>query len=350
MGIQPLGRIGVVANPHAGAGPSVLKDVLTRLYERFRGADVVLNDDTFEAAVARACGLDCTKVHGPAGDARRLTEELLAAGVDTVVGVGGDGTLGDIAGALVPDPSLARLFGIGIGSSNVGPLVGTSLSGLDGFLSSPWREVAVHALDVRLDGERIAVAFHDVAPANTYFGTRSGRRVDLDAGAALRGVDRQAEPAPVCNAETWIRKNARRVLADTELTGCQVVASPLNDVNECRGKAVSGLLSWGPYLGCRGVVAVASTLLIRTRLSCEDLLAAEPLRLFQLGLVPGDVVEVGGLQETAVVVVDGTPRVAPGPDRVLSVGAIEGAVVVLRRTTEFPRAGEREESCSTAAS
>jgi hypothetical protein len=156
-------------------------------------------------------------------------------------------------------------------------------------------------------------------------------------------VDRTAEPASVCGAETWIAKNGRRLLVDEGMAGGQVVASPLNDVDECRGKAVSGFLSWGPYVGCRGVVAVASTLMIRTRLSRADLLAAEPLRLFHLGLAPGDVVEVGGLPAGAVAVVDGTPVAATGPHQILSFQVIEGAVVVLRRSAGIPGVQERGE-------
>lgn len=326
-----LGRVGVVANPCAGGGPDVLRAVLVRLFERLRDAEIVVNEETFEAAAADACGLRCAKAHGPAGDARRLTEALVAARVETVIGIGGDGTLGQMAEALVAAGSRARLLGIGIGSSNVGPLVGADLEGLERLLASTWTEAVVHALDVRVDGKRVGLAFHDATAAGTYFGTRDGRRVDLDAAAALRGADRTAEPASVCNAGTWIAKNGRRHLAEEGMAGGQVVASPLNDVDACRGKAVSGFLCWGPYVGCRGVVAVASSLMIRTRLSREDLLAAEPLRLFHLGLAPGDSVELGGLPEGAVAVVDGTPVAPAGPDRVLSFEVVEDAVVVLRR-------------------
>ena len=349
-GTEPLGRIGVVANPCAGAGPDVLRAVLSGLFSRLREGDVVLNERTFEAAEADACGLECTKVHGPAGDARRLTEALLAAGVETVIGVGGDGTLGEIATALALGENGVRLLGIGIGSSNVGPLVGASFGELDAFFDAPWVGVAVHALDVRVGGTQVGMAFHDAGPANTYFGTRNGRRVDLDAAAALHGIDRPAEPASVCGAGTWIAKNGRRCLSGQETAGGQIVASPLNDVGECRGKAVSGFLCWGPYVGCRGVVAVSSAVMIRTRLSREDLCAAEPLRLFHLGLAPEDVVELGGLPRGAVVVVDGTPRLELAPEMTVSIRALEGAVVSIRRESGRVDVSMKEEGCNTAGS
>ncbi len=344
-----FGRLGVVANPCAGAGPDVLRDVLGRLFRCVSGADIVVNEGTFEAAAAKTGGVVCRRVRGPQGDARRLTEAVLAAGVDTIVGIGGDGTLGEIASALVSVSPPVRLLGIGVGSSNVGPLVGASASDLGDALPGAWDEVGVHALDVRVDGGHVAIAFHDAAPANTYFGTRSGRRVDLDAAAALRGVDRVAEPSTVCGSDTWVAKNGRRLLTGDAVAGGQIVASPLNDVDECRGKAVAGFLCWGPYVGCRGLVAVASAVMIRTRLDADDLKAAEPLRLFHLGVGHGDVVDVGDLARGAVAVVDGTPRVALGPDATLSVHVIESAVVSLRRAGAWRHDG-REERCSTAAS
>ena len=82
---QHLGRIGVIANPCAGAGPDALQGILARLLPALRERDVVLVADTFEAAAADACGLDCRKVRGPVGDACGLTRELLEAGVDTVM-------------------------------------------------------------------------------------------------------------------------------------------------------------------------------------------------------------------------------------------------------------------------
>lgn len=335
-GLCDAGRIGVVANPCAGSGPGALRAALDRLFQRLRGQDVVLNDGTLEAEAADANGVRCARAHGEPGDARRLADALLDASVDAIVGVGGDGTLGDIGGALVERESKAVLLGIGVGSSNVGPLVAVSAADIDALFDGRWSLRAVHALDVRVDGKKVGTAFHDVTPATTYFGTRAGRRVDLDAAAALRGEDRAAALRSVCTSATWLAKNGRRLVpgdaaAGAVVAGGQVVASPLNDVDECRGKAVAGFLCWGPYVGCRGVLAVASTLLIRTRLSLDDLLAAEPLRLLHVGIAPGDVVDIGGLEDGAVAVIDGTPRIAMGSESFLSLGAIENAVTVARR-------------------
>jgi len=341
---ERLGRIGVIANPCAGAGPDVLRSLLTRLLPVLRESDVVLSAGTFEAAAADAFGLPCRKVRGPVGDAGGLTRGLLEAGVDTVIGVGGDGTLGDIGSVLSSAGSVARLIGVGVGSSNVGPLVGTTAAELEGFFASPWMDVPVHALEVGVDGAQVGLSFHDAVVANTFFGTRGGRRVDLDAAGAFCGEDRVAHPLSVCGQETWIAKNGRRLLAGAQLEGGQIVASPLNDTDSCRGMAASGFLCWGPYVGCLGIVAAASALLIRTQVGRGDLEAVEPLRIFHLGLAPDDVVEMGGFRTGAALVVDGTPRCAATPSMTVSLSTVEGAVVSIRRAASVVGAPEGEES------
>ncbi len=331
---EGLGRIGVIANPSAGAGPTALRAVLAQLLPELRGSDVVVCAGTSEAEAADACGIRCRRVKGPAGSATGLTRALLDAGIDTVIGIGGDGTLGEIGSTLSATGSEVRLLGVGVGSSNVGPLVATAAADLGVFLASAWVAVRVHALDVRADGRGAGLAFHDVTVANTFFATRDGRRVDVDAGAALRGEDRVADPVSACGPETWVAKNGRRRLRGADLEGGQVIASPLNDTGACRGKAVSGFLCWGPYVGCLGVVAATSSLMIRTRLERGDLEKAEPLRIFHLGLAPEDVVEMGGFLAGAALVVDGTPRCVVTPAVAVSLRTVGDAVVSIRRADD----------------
>jgi hypothetical protein len=321
-------RVGLIANPRAGQGADRLDEALAALVGCLGGAEMAAVDGTREALAAKASGGPCALVRG-GGHAGEAAERLLDAGAEVVVGVGGDGTLRDIAEAVVRRGSEARLIGIGVGSSNVGALVSAAAENAERLFDGDVGEVWVHALGVSAAGEAIGLAFHDVAFANTYFGTRAGRRMDLDAAAALRGEDRPAEPRSVCGRGAWVAKNGRRVLGAVEIEGGQVVASPLNDVDACRGRAVSGFLCWGPYLGCSGLLAAASTVMIRTRLEPEDLRAAEPLRLWHVGFSPRDVVEVGGLDGGAVVV-DGTPKLELDPSVAVALTLREKAVAVLR--------------------
>lgn len=330
-------KVGLVANPKAGRGADRLDAALGSLVGCLGTCPLAVADGSREADAATKAGRACTVVRG-GGRAGEVTERLLDAGVDVVIGVGGDGTLRDIAEILVERESGAPLVGVGVGSSNVGPLVSAEAADAGRLFDAEIVELRIHALAVSAGGEPIGLAFHDVVFANTYFGTRDGTRTDLDAAAALRGEDRPAEPRSVCGPGAWVAKNGRRLLSAAEIEGGQVLASPLNDVDSCRGRAVSGFLCWGPYLGSHGLLAVASAVLIRTHLTREDQQGAEPLRLWHIGFSPEDVVEIGGLEEGAVVV-DGTPKRRLESAVPVTLRLREDAVTVLRANPLQGRSG-----------
>ncbi|MGD9676710.1 MAG: hypothetical protein AB7V19_08500, partial [Candidatus Bipolaricaulia bacterium] len=221
-----------------------------------------------------------------------------------------------------------------------GPLVSVEAPDVERLFDAEIVGRRIHALAVSADGEPVGLAFHDVVFANTYFGTRDGARIDLDAAAALRGEDRPAEPRSVCGPGAWVAKNGRCLLSAGDVEGGQILASPLNDVDSSRGRAVGGFLSWGPYLGCHGLLAVASAVLIRTHITGEDRQRVEPLRLWHVGFSPEDIVEIGGLEEGAVVV-DGTPKRRLEAAVPVALRLREDAVTVLR-AYPLPGGGERD--------
>lgn len=327
------GRIGLVANPQAGRGADAVAEAVRELLERLSTEQVSLAEGTLESRMAVDLGVSGTIVPSPKDpklDARRAADLLLQTGVDSIIGVGGDGTLGDIAAAILDAGGTARLFGVGVGSANVGPLVSLSGKDIDGLSLAEVYELPIHGVDAHLSDEFVGTAFNDVVLGNTFFGTRHGRRIDLDAAAKLAGEDRVAEPKSVCGPETWIAKNDRRMLTNERGAFAQIIVSPLNESAVYAGKAISGLMCWGPYLGNHGILAATSTLMIRTRLGSEDLSAAEPLRLSHLSFGPGDRIEIGGLLDDAILVIDGNPACRVDPSDVVGVQLRLEAIRVLR--------------------
>ncbi|MGH2467304.1 MAG: diacylglycerol/lipid kinase family protein [Candidatus Limnocylindrales bacterium] len=80
----PVVRARVIDNPHSFRGPYPLERVLP----------------TF-----RAAGWEVDRVHRtPTGEARRLVDQALGDGVELLVSAGGDGTLRDLASAVVGTP------------------------------------------------------------------------------------------------------------------------------------------------------------------------------------------------------------------------------------------------------
>ncbi|MBN1858306.1 hypothetical protein JW848_03770, partial [Candidatus Bipolaricaulota bacterium] len=327
-------RVGIVANPKAGLGPDAVRDAVCRAVDALRhtplGWRVVLLRDDFPAhAIAATCGTEIDLVASPIPEqhcnAASVAQSLLAADVDILVGIGGDGTLADIAAAILHGGRSVPLFGIGVGSSNVGPLISVHARTVTAETFGALDAVGVHGIEARCAGVDLGIAFNDVTFSNVYFGTRDGRRIDLGAAAHLRGSDRPTTPKSVCRETTYVEKNGRAMLDGKRHRLSQIVASPLNlmERSACAGKAVSGLMSWGPYLGRPAVLAGISDVAIRTQVDDDALADVEPLHLYQICFGSDDEITVGGLDRSAVIVLDGNP--------LRQMGLGESVVLKLRR-------------------
>ena len=326
-------RIGLVVNVCAGAGTERIRAAARRALGRLSPASVVVLAGGVEEQVAREAGGDIVLVPAGNGTASRVetaASAVIETGVDVLVGVGGDGTLCDIAAALRPVPMHPPLLGIGMGSANVGPLVGVREADVESIERGRLGEALVRSLEAFVATERVGHAFNDVAISNSFFGTRAGQRLDLDAAGKLDGETREIEPSSVCTPGTWIAKNDRRLVDNTGGWIRQVVASPVDDARAYAGKAISGLMCWAPYVGNHGVLAAASRVMIRTKLQVADVEAAEPLRLAHVSFGAGDVVEIGGMEDGAVVVLDGNPMRRLGENEVLTLRLSAQAIRVLR--------------------
>jgi len=114
-----------------------------------------------------------------------------------------------------------------------------------------------------------------------------------------------------------VYKNGALMIDAQDMPIGQIIASPINDPLSYSGKAISGLICWGPYLGKEGVLTAAGAVLIRTQIAQADLVAIEPLSLRQVSVGDEDTIEVVGLESGAVVILDGNPTCALSPgDRV----------------------------------
>ncbi len=337
-GSGQMARVGVVAHPGAGAGMPALETALEGVFEAIVDATVVAAAGSVEAAVAARIGSIVEEVPKPSpGEGSfpvSVAEAIVGHDVDVMLAAGGDGTLAAVANILaLHGKDAPPLVGIGTGSANVGPLV-TALGGEVGNLD--WRQLAERAVDgVRyaVGGEQLGIAFNDVVFSNTFFGMLYGARVDLDARAMLAGRRQTASPAAVCGPRLRVWKNGHVVLSGQQMRISQLVICPVNDSVRFLGTAASGFLSWGPYVGCPAVLAAGSSLLIRTQLRLDDLLAAEPLQLFHVAFGQQDEVVVEGLCPGAVLVADGTPVVEISPSARVVLTLAKEAVRVLRGGT-----------------
>jgi hypothetical protein len=291
---------------------------LSVLLPKLRGIPLLVVRGTPVAAIADSVGISVEKVESQIGSGfTRVTsavEAMLDARVESVIGIGGDGTLAAIANTIIDHGGSAHLLGIGAGSSNVGPLVTVSGEDLERLDLSRLVEKSIHGIEVQVKNEPTGIAFNDVTLSNLFFGTKDGTRVDLDARAMLNGVRQETRPCSVCGKETRIYKNGALMIDMQDTPIGQIIASPINDPLPYSGKAISGLICWGPYLGKEGVLTAASAVLIRTQIDIDTLKMVEPLSLRQVSFGDGDTIEIVGLESGAVVILDGNPTRTLSPD------------------------------------
>lgn len=326
------GRIGLVVNPKAGRGEKQIAEVVRKLLEMLRGKEIALIEGTLEAHLATELGVHMTSIPTSESsklEARSTAALLLQSGVDVIIGIGGDGTLCDIASLILDTGAAVQLLGIGAGSANVGPLISLLGQDIDRLSLDRLQETQVHGIDAYVADSLVGTAFNDVVFGNTFFGTRAGNRIDLDAVAKFSGEDRPAEPRSVCGPKTWIDKNNRRMLANENDAFAQIIVSPLNEGGVYAGKAISGLMCWGPYLKKYGVLATANTVMVRTQLGVEDLRDAEPLRLTHISFGADDQIAIGELVADAVLIIDGNPTSLLNPSDVVTLRLRLDAIRVL---------------------
>ena len=327
------GRIGFVVNPEAGCGRREIAEVVRKLLGMLREEEVCLVEGTLESHLAAELGVHTSLISTSEDsklEARSAATLLLQSGVDVLIGIGGDGTLCDVASVILDAGSTVQLLGIGAGSANVGPLVSLLGWDIERLSLDMLHETQVHGVDAYLAENLVGTAFNDVVLGNTFFGTRDGNRIDLDAVARFSGEDRPAEPRSVCGPKTWIDKNDQRMLVNENDAFAQIIASPINEGGVYAGKAISGLMCWGPYLENYGVLAAASTVMVRTQLGLEDVANAEPLRLAHISFGENDRITIGELLANAVLVIDGNPTCLLGPSDVVTLRIRLDAIRVLR--------------------
>ncbi|MCD6136353.1 NAD(+)/NADH kinase [Candidatus Bipolaricaulota bacterium] len=314
-------RAGLIVHSAAGRGEAAIRELLPILFSRLGGVFLLIVSGTVDFSVAKEEGMEFAQVDIPVTDdfafIERAVEAMLEREVDALIGVGGDGTLCAIANTIVAKEANVPLLGIGAGSSNVGPLVTIRGSDVERLNLSSLVDRPIHGIDVRVNNEHKGIAFNDVTFSNIFFGTVDGARVDLDARAMIAGRKMETQPRSVCGKKTRVSKNGLVMIDGLDTQMGQIIASPINDALPYSGKAVSGLMCWGPYLGKEGVLTMASSVLIRTHIDQGAIEAVEPLTLRQISFGDGDSVEVAGLEGDAALIVDGTPICALTPfDRV----------------------------------
>ncbi|WP_224449981.1 ATP-NAD kinase family protein [Haloprofundus salilacus] len=177
-------RIGVVVNPIAGMGgrvglkgtdgkvaearargaearaPARARRALTELADRIHDAELVVYGGEMGEDAARDAGFDPEVVGAPEGpettadDTRRAVEAFVAAGVDLVLFVGGDGTAADVAEALAELESRTPMLGVPAGVKVYSSVFAVSPEDAAGIVASFERTERREVMDIDEDDYR----------------------------------------------------------------------------------------------------------------------------------------------------------------------------------------------------
>ena len=180
-------NLGVIFNPGAGR-ESLLKGIGSALCERLSSNDQLVSGAGRygEDYLNKPCIAIGTGSMNFSRALRFLVESFRKYRADMLIGIGGDGTLNQIAFSLLDLGWKVPLMGVAAGTANVGPLLRFSperlkLADLNRLSIEP-----VGAVEVLRDSNRMGYAFVDVILGQTFLGTIDGKTANLSADAFLR--------------------------------------------------------------------------------------------------------------------------------------------------------------------
>jgi len=304
-------RVGLVVNSAAGAGAEQCFQAASQAISALGATDVVtgpglLGEDSVKSSALRVEILSCDPATGRDGSralARLLADHLL----ETVVVVGGDGTMADVAGIFVDSRHQPNILGVGAGSTNAGSLVTCLADEVSQLDKTNLVKRSLDALEVKIIDGPSAIAFNDVVFSSTIVATAGGKLVDLDAAAFLEGRSEPVQPRCIGASGTLVKvagPDADSLLSSGPDIGTIVVGFA---EQAFRAKAITGGICLATHVGFHAGCLVADRPIAYFGATAESLLADGPIHTTFFGLDDSSKVLVSGVKKGAVICADGNP-------------------------------------------
>jgi hypothetical protein len=315
--------LGLIVNPCAGRGVDVR--AVESLLDALGTRHVVSGPGPLGAGLVdpKRWALDVVPVpnESGAGQTFSLARGIAAHGVPAVAVIGGDGTLADVAGAIVGLPNAPILCGIASGSMNVGQLVTCLLADVCSLDPRRLEVRPVPAFVVTMEKGR-ALAFNDVVFGTTLVGTVDGRLRDLDAMAYLQGQVRQGRPRRIGQVGTRVVRTGTPGYGPVDAAGNMVIASGRRiggvvagfTSQAYVGKAVTGGICLSSLVGLPAGCLVADVPLARVGLSVASVAGMRPVRSSFASLTDNHTLVVAGVRAGTILLTDGNPFGVLRPD------------------------------------
>ncbi|MEI6873967.1 MAG: hypothetical protein WCL50_02425 [Spirochaetota bacterium] len=297
-------KIGLLFNEAAG-GNARFPLIAQALNEGLAGNQLYTCEGGFGAdhlGSAKVFAIPACDYMGRIGHA---VKSLVSADIKLLVSVGGDGFAANCAEVLISLSASLPILGVAGGSANVGPLIGFDLGTLSRLDLDTCVERNVIALECAMGKRIIGHAFNDVVIGDTFLGSLNGHLANIGLESFLEtGEKREQRPSRVITGPDFkVMKNGE--IRHSHLRARQmIVASPLNNLDFYRGKAMLGALCLAPWVGRNAVLAISDRSWVDTEADPdgENFSTIEHL-LFG----PEDLVTIEGLADSGHIVIDGNP-------------------------------------------
>jgi predicted polyphosphate/ATP-dependent NAD kinase len=323
--------IGLIVNPRSGLGEKHNLEVARRLVQILGVEHVVTGPGPLGAeTIPNAHVLPITMSSGRA-DSQAIALGAIQENVETLVVVGGDGTMADVAFTINKAGKRCPMMGIGAGSINAGDLVTCKADQLEKLIDADFIVESVGALVAGCNEEVMALAFNDIVIGTTVVGTVDGESVDLDANAFFDGTQIPGEPRPVGTDRSLVTKKGEtgtiKVSAGI-LVGTVVVGFAHYDC--FFGKAIVGGVGFSSLIDAPAGCLVCDQPLVRVQLDKQEYASMEPVHSAYVSLADGEVMSVTGMEYPAVLCADGNPLQRLHPTDEVQIRVQPNAVDVLR--------------------
>lgn len=308
---KSLRRLGVIVNPTAGRASTVSLAAARRVAESL-GAKVVLTGEGDLGAEAFSGWPGELCVH-PAGNeigrgkTRNVARWIADQTVDTLLVVGGDGTIAEVARILMETGSRIPIIGAGAGSTNAGRLI-TCNAARAGELKPEELEIwSADCLTASRNSNLLGVGFNDVVIGYTVVGTLDGKWLDLDAAEHIRGRLVPGEPRSIGNQGTKVSKILGSAV--TPVAEGESVSTVVAGFAESAffGKAITGGVCLTVLAGLPAGCVVSASPLVRVGVTPQEILDAPPLVSRYVSLSAQTAIVVENANEGTALCADGNP-------------------------------------------
>lgn len=323
--------IGLIINPKAGHGFAVNAQAALAVVSAlqpdmiFTGAGE-LGADAFTGAVADT--ITVLPVLAAAGRAQTqaLAVDLAKMPISALVVIGGDGTLADVACALIDIPDAAPILGIGAGSTNAGSLVACRVDALQQLDPARLELVSRRALLALEGDDTLGIGFNDCVLGFTVVGTLEGVVQDVDAAAKFKGKIVPGKPATIGTSRTRLLRSGPDGIV--QVASGKKVATVVAGFAEQAffAKAVTGGVCLAALTGVPAGCLVADQPLVRIGIDQQQVLALPPIASTYVSFNETQRIQVSGVKKGAAVCVDGNPLKLLGPQDTVEFGVASHAI------------------------